>query len=283
MDRSALAMLAAETIQILADGHYTSPSGATVDLTAAIAACVAASFEKSPDALTQLATAVLAAPPACAHTTCSVHNESTLTGAAALTRLSGQHPIGVLNFASARRPGGGFRNGAAAQEESLARSSALVAALARFPEFYAVHRRANDPRYSDRMIYAPGCPVFRDDAGKLLDTPYAVDFITSAAPNAGALARPRTRKSGELRALFRQRAQKVLALACAQGCTALVLGAWGCGVFRNDPELVAEIFAEALLAGGPFYGRFVHVRFSVLDDASAPRNLPAFAARFAPQ
>ena len=64
-----------------------------------------------------------------------------------------------------------------------------------------------------------------------------------------------------------------------------MLGAWGCGVFRNDPAVVAGIFAELLLEGGPFSGRFRHVRFSVMEREDQRRNYLTFAERlnsFAP-
>ncbi len=58
------------------------------------------------------------------------------------------------------------------------------------------------------------------------------------------------------------RAERILAVASAHGHRTLVLGAWGCGVFRNDPAVVAAVFADAL---GRAEGRFDHVVFAVLD------------------
>lgn len=278
MDRSALATIAQETMEILRVGAYDLPSGARVDLTAAIDRCNAGTREWQPDELAQLESQVLGRAPKRAGTTVEVFNESTLAGAAELARVRRFQRVGVLNFASARRPGGGFLNGAAAQEESLARSSALFASLSQVSEFYVAHRRLRDPRYSDRMIYSPGCPVFRDDSGALMSAPYAVDFITSAAPNAGALSRRNSRAG--LPAILKQRAGKLLALACDQGCDALLLGAWGCGVFRNDPEVVAGVFGELLLPGGAYFGRFAHLRFSVLSSGEDQTNYLAFAGRF---
>jgi uncharacterized protein (TIGR02452 family) len=69
----------------------------------------------------------------------------------------------------------------------VARASALAVALEAVPEFYAHHRHHHDPRYTDRVIYSPGVPVFRDDTGRLVE-PYRVAFLTAAAPNVGALS-----------------------------------------------------------------------------------------------
>lgn len=273
--RPILAGIAAETVQILESGFYTNAAGARVELAAWIERCVAGSAYFEPDALVEIEAAVLGAPPPGVQTTITIVEESTLTGARAL--YGEFQRVGVLNFASGRRPGGGFLNGAGAQEESLARSSALYPSLLAHPEYYSAHRHLTGHRYSDRMIYSPDCPVLRDDAGNLLDEPYRVDIITSVAPNAGALARRRRRNGAPLSAILRRRISKILALACSQGCDALVLGAWGCGVFRNDPAVVAGIFAEFLLDGGPFCGRFRHVRFSVMEREDQRRNYLTFA------
>jgi uncharacterized protein (TIGR02452 family) len=95
----------------------------------------------------------------------------------------------VLSFASARHPGGGFLISASAQEERLCRASALYACLSACLQSYEYHRVHSDPFYSDRVIYSPAVPVFRTDRGTLLDNPYTVSFITSAAPNAGVIRR----------------------------------------------------------------------------------------------
>jgi uncharacterized protein (TIGR02452 family) len=283
--RPILAGIAAETVQILERGFYTSAAGTRIELAAWIERCVAGSAYFEPEALAEIEAAVLAQQTPSGHTSIAVVEESTLAGARALAEQGGFQRVGVLNFASGRRPGGGFLNGAGAQEESLARSSALYPSLLAHPEYYSDHRHLTGHRYSDRMIYSPDCPVLRDDAGNLLDEPYRVDFITSVAPNAGALGKRRRRSGAPLSAILRRRIGKILALACAQGCDALVLGAWGCGVFRNDPVVVAAIFAEFLLEGGPFCGRFRHVRFSVMEREDQRRNYLTFAERlnsFAP-
>jgi|GEM_PF-4983582 len=90
------------------------------------------------------------------------------------------------------------------------------------------------------MVWSPRCPVFRKDDGDLLDEPHLATFITSPAPNAGAAGDTRPDELPQIRDVLRQRAEYVLALAASHGYKRLVLGAWGCGVFRNDPQLVAN-------------------------------------------
>jgi uncharacterized protein (TIGR02452 family) len=227
-----------------------------------------------PEDLERLRQEVRGGPPGKFATTLEVVNETTLTGMERV--LSDGGPVAVLNFASAKNPGGGFLNGSQAQEESLARSSALHASLTRAWEFYERHRASPSVLYSDAMILSPGCPVFRDDQGTLLEQPQPATFITSPAPNALAIASNRPQDLPKVPETLRRRAEYVLALAAAHGYRRLVLGAWGCGVFRNDPRVVARAFADHLRDA--WSGRFERVRFSVLDTSLSQETLAAFQA-----
>lgn len=185
--------------------------------------------------------------------------------------------MAVLNFASARNPGGGYVRGAKAQEEALCRASALYETLLEAPEYYEIHRAGRSTFYTDRVIHSPGVPVFRDDRGELLDTPFRAGFLTSPAPNAGTIRRQEPERAAEIPAALARRAERVLETATLHGYPRLVLGAWGCGVFQNDPTEVAEAF-RALLAGR-FAGVFERVVFGVLDRNPGPRE--AFERAFA--
>lgn len=183
---------------------------------------------------------------------------------------AGAGRVAVLNFASARNPGGGVARGARAQEESLARSSALYDALIRCPEFYEFHRDNPDPFYSDQVIYAPDVPVFRRDDGSWLPAPLRAAFLTSAAPNRRMIERDRPGAAGKIPGALSSRARGVLAVAAHHRNSHLVLGAWGCGVFGNDPAEVAEAFAVHLR--GDFAGVFEQVVFAILDVDDATRE-----------
>lgn len=265
MSRDSRAALARETVAILEAGGYQFDDGTLVDLAGRIRDCVFETVLYDPEALERLQEEARALEPGTLQTEISVHNETTLQGARALAE-AGHGKIGVLNFASAKNPGGGFLNGSEAQEESLARSSALYASLQTEPDYYEYHRSNNDPLYTHRAIFSPGCPVFRDDGGSALREPLMlVDFITCPAPNAGAVTQNKPESIDHVPEVLRQRAALVLALALHKKCDSLVLGAWGCGVFKNDPVMVAQTFAD-LLRGEIFGGRFRSVRFSVLDS-----------------
>jgi uncharacterized protein (TIGR02452 family) len=211
-----------------------------------------------------------------------VVNETTLQGIAALHE-EGAERIGALNFASAKNPGGGFLNGSEAQEESLARSSALYASLQQVPSFYEEHRRSSSLLYSDAVIVSPGCPILRDDDGTLRDTPLVATFLTCAAPNAGAMRDNRAGERGAIGETFSQRIGCVLGAALDVGVDSLILGAWGCGVFRNDPAEVARHFADWLIQRGAAR-HFRRVRFSILDRSAGEALVQLFrAALIGPQ
>lgn len=280
MDAKAIA---SGTIQALEQREYRAPDGHLIDLTELLDTCLGGTRSYDPDDLARLRGQVLAAQPGSPPraTSFAVVNETTLQACARLSASQQYQRIGVLNFASARHPGGGFLRGAQAQEESLARSSALYLSLCQCPDFYTFHRAQNTCLYSDRMIYSPACPVFRDDAGQWLARPYVIDLITSPAPNAGAVLRNEPANRPHLVPVLTERASKILALAAAQECDALVLGAWGCGAFRNDPSTVARIFYDALCPSGLYSQCFRHVLFAVHGRAHPQVAYEVFARQFA--
>ncbi|GAA4255273.1 TIGR02452 family protein [Dactylosporangium darangshiense] len=227
--------IARQTVAIAERGDYVNPDGATVSIAAAVAASLAGTRLYEPDE------ELPAGRPADGPPAIEVTRESTLQAA----RRAGPGAA-TLVFASAKNPGGGFLGGAVAQEESLARASALYTSQRTAPAFYDFHRHQRDLRYSDRVIYSPGVPVFRDDKGRLLGEAYTTAFLTAAAPNLGAILRNQSEDAGDVPAVLRRRAARVLRVAAAHGHRTLVLGAWGCGVFRNLPVEVAAAFAAAL-------------------------------------
>jgi uncharacterized protein (TIGR02452 family) len=203
-------------------------------------------------------------------------------GAARRLHEAGAGRIAVLNFASARNPGGGYLGGAKAQEEDLCRHSLLYPCLLQAPDYYAAHRSSADLLYSHRVIYSPDVPVHRGDDGRLLAEPYPVSFLTSAAPNTGQALRRDPSVRDRIQRVLCQRAERVLAVAAHHGVRQLVLGAWGCGVFRNDPRQVAEAFHTHLTTDGAFSSAFEQVVFAVWDRSPDSTNRAAFTERFAP-
>jgi uncharacterized protein (TIGR02452 family) len=271
--------LGRQTVRIAEAGGYTAPSGRAVQLSRAIKICLKGTRFFVPDELEQLRKQVLASPAPDLRTSFEVVNETTLEGIARLL-ATGSDPVAALNFASAKNPGGGFLKGSQAQEESLVRSSALYPSLLRGEAYYKLHRAGESLLYTDAMIYSPACPIFRDDEGRLLEEPQLAGFITSAAPNAGAAYDTRPHELPLIPETFHRRSEYALALAASEGYRRLVLGAWGCGVFRNDPSVVASAFAAHLLHGN-WRNRFERVVFSVLDKSEERSTFRAFHDAFA--
>ena len=266
--RGDAARLGQEAVRIAQAGAYQAPSGRQVAIADAVSRAVRGTRELAPGEPV--------AGPERSGAAARVHvlNATSLEAARALAD-DGLAPC-VLNFASAKNPGGGFLGGAIAQEETLARSSALYACL-EGRSMYEHHRAQRSPLYTSWVIHSPAVPVFRTDAGELLEEPWLASFLTCAAVNAGVARERDASVAARIPSVMRERTERVLAVAEAMGERALVLGAWGCGVFRNDPEMVAAHFDEVL---AEMRGAFDVVVFAVLDTSAERKNLAPFVRRF---
>lgn len=146
----------------------------------------------------------------------------------------------LLNFASYRHAGGGFVTGAWAQEEAICHDSTLYNVLCGFENFYDENEKTlNRSLYTDRAIYSPNIIFERD--GKSAEC----SVITCAAPNFGA-ARGHGVTQTENEKVLARRVDFVISIAEEQGVDTVILGAWGCGVFGQDPAVVARLFKERL-------------------------------------
>jgi len=274
MNREQRAVLAQQTVEILASGFYIAPSGLRVELGADQQAAAHNSRLYRPADFPSLTSGFELHVPR-ADQKIEVTPETTLEAASRLVSAGHEDPC-CLNFASAKNPGGGFLSGSQAQEESLARSSGLHACLVRHMEMYEYNRGLPTSLYSDHMIYSPGVPVFRDDSGQLLERAYKVSFITAPAVNAGAVERNEPETVHLIGPTMAARLERVLWIAARHGHRSLIVGAWGCGVFGNDPAMVGELFARALGAGGKFRGCFKNVVFAVYDRTPKLEVLSSF-------
>ena len=274
MNRNKRAQLGKETVEIVERGWYETADGRHVDIAPQVAKCLSATRLYTPTELDALLSSV---QRRAGNTIFDVSNETSLSAAQRLVVEHGRVNTLCLNFASAKNPGGGFLGGSQAQEESLARSSALYATLLTQDGYYLANRRFDSTLYTDHMILSPGVPVIRDDAGSLLPEPYALTILTAPAVNAGTVRR---NERSQVQSTMAKRIAKVLALAASCGYQDLILGAWGCGVFRNDPHEVASLFANTLMTGGPFCNQFATVTFAVLDTTDNRRIIGPFEKNF---
>lgn len=271
MKKTHRTSVARETVEIIEGGFYKNRDGNVVTIADQMARALAGTRLYRPDDFPEEI-----APSGAGQTaTIEVTGETALEATARLVREESLAPL-CLNFASAKNPGGGFLKGSQAQEESLARSSGLYPTLLRKREMYDYHRAQETCLYSDHMIYSPDVPVFRNDDGDLLDAPYPVTFLTSPAVNAGVVLQKEPENAGRIREVMARRIHRVLWVARVHGHGTLVLGAWGCGVFRNDPQMIAELFYEALGPGGIFHGDFTRIVHPVYDTSSDRNIFNAF-------
>jgi len=266
MNRNTRTELANETLSIIEQGCYTNSHGAVVPLAEKIQHSVENTKLFTPCELEEYVHKCQKQHNG--NTTFTVINETTLEAARRLVVDLDKNDVLCLNFASARNPGGGFLSGSQAQEESLARSSALYKTLQTARTYYEMNRKCGTALYTDHMILSPEVPVFRDDSGRLLVEPYSCGFLTAPAVNAGAVQKNEPKNVSAIEAIMARRIKMVLAVALQEKLHHLVLGAWGCGVFKNDPEEVARLFANELTGKGAFANCFETIVFAVLDKRS---------------
>ncbi|MCR4960257.1 MAG: TIGR02452 family protein [Lachnospiraceae bacterium] len=191
----------------------------------------------------------------------------------------------VLNFASAINPGGGVTLGALSQEECLCRCSTLYFNLATDEmenRFYKPHRKAKDPFYNDDIIYSPGVRVIKSDS----DAPYRlresdwykVNVLTCAAPNLSKIHGGLSKKNEEkLERILRKRIRRIFEVAAKEKNEVLILGAFGCGVFDNPPEIVAKIFRELT---DEYEDYFEIIEYAVYHSNDEKKNYVSFVEAF---
>ena len=215
----------------------------------------------------------------------------------AAMRLAAQYQgkkVAVLNFASATKPGGGVVSGSSAQEESLCRCSTLYPTLDRrflWQKYYDVNRTAWDVLHTDACIYSPGIVICKTDENFPERMPQedwvTVDVISCAAPNLRKAPANQYNPEGgqavsilpdDLRRLHEQRARAILAVAADNGVDILVLGAFGCGAFRNDPRVVAKAYANVLKDCSRYFDL---VEFAIFCRDFETENYDAFAEMLA--
>ena len=172
----------------------------------------------------------------------------------------------VLDFASDSNPGGSWRSKQqGTQEEALCRASSLGLKLE--AHFADVGAGGYMPG-KESCVYVPEVAVFWvKDSGWLVPAiPCAV--VAAALRDVG----------GDVGAL-RRKVRSVLVTAAAHGHSRLVLGAWGCGAFGNDPALVAAAFRDEVRAAAA-RGDVEHVVFAMGDSGAGRRNAALFREVF---
>ena len=216
----------------------------------------------------------------CEHGGVSVYSETTFHIAKSFCQFG---RVAVLNFANPEYPGGGIWNGAMAQEECLCRSSNLYACISNenvFEEFYDYHRDLKNHFYSDRLIYTKDVLVFKNDDAvpQLLpqENWFNVDVITCAAPY---IAKRKYTNSTALLSLLKKRIKNIFEAARDNNVDVIVLGAFGCGAFKNPPLIVASAFKQVMEENN-YFTAFKQIVFAIKPTGNMCSNLMTFREQF---
>ncbi|WP_340015918.1 TIGR02452 family protein [Paenibacillus sp. FSL K6-1318] len=290
--RSMRASIAQQTLVILEEGQYVNGYNCKIEIGTDVQKAIRNSVLYRPSELSGLREKLRTEARAETHSVASlteaeseavsvrieVTGETTLGAASRLTVAEGREDVVCLNFASAKNPGGGFLGGSQAQEESLARATGLYPCIAQMDEMYDYNRKRRSGLYSDHMIYSPRVPVIRDDEDRLLDQYYVSSFITAPAVNAGVVKERGEADDLQIESVMKERIRYILDVAATNGHRTIVLGTYGCGVFRNEPAEVAKYFHDVFVGEG-FKDSFEQIVFAVYDRSAGQRTLKAFQDR----
>lgn len=177
----------------------------------------------------------------------------------ALAKYVNNGKTAVLNMASHKRKGGGVERGAMAQEECLFRCSNLFTIP---DEFYPL--AMNEFVYTHQAVFVKG-----GDYGTIW--PMDADVITMAAPNLNK--ENKNCNAHEVEGIYedimKKKINAMLDVAASNDCDNIILGAWGCGVFKNDPATVARLFKDILETKRYLFEKIV---FAVINDKNSVGN-----------
>jgi uncharacterized protein (TIGR02452 family) len=209
----------------------------------------------------------------------SINKDTTIFAAAKLKKK--YNNVAILNFASAVNPGGGVTVGAKAQEESICRCSNLYNCLIKpdlWQQYYKFHREDTNSFFSNRVIYSKGVTVFMTDTEipEYTDDWFKVDVITCAAPNQSNQSIIDSEVTSKV---FIDRISSILNIAFDNGIEAIVLGAFGCGAYKNPPRIVADAFKYVLVNLG-YENSFKEIVFAIKRSELPCPNLIAFENTF---
>ncbi len=169
-------------------------------------------------------------------------------------KLENDHVL-VLNMASEIKPGGGYKTNAIAQEEVLFYRSTYALSLEKMREYY--------PLSKSETIYSSNVCVFMDTKYRLLN--WKDCFIVSCIALPG-LRRPKLindQLSIKDRETLKMKLTGLFKIAILNNHKYLVLGSLGCGVFRNPPECVANVFKEVLTEYSKYFEEIIFAVLSV--------------------
>jgi uncharacterized protein (TIGR02452 family) len=173
----------------------------------------------------------------------------------------GFNPV-LLNMASASKPGGGYKSGAGAQEESLFRRTCLHLCLQ--DKFYPLEPTSG--------LYTPNvCVIANNENQKYAyyDNPRTMNIISMAAYNNNFTNKVKFELSDQqIQLLTYEKIDTIFKMAIVNSHDVIILSAFGCGAFKNNPETVATIFKYVIKTNN-YDKYFKHIIFAIIDDYNA--------------
>lgn len=271
-----------ETTKYIKAGGYTTPLGKQIQFDFTRMLQMGKCFHQELP--------IVSAPDVPGGTKVMVESNDCLVASERLVK-EGYSPA-LLNFASAGHPGGGVETGARAQEETICRRSTLTRSIYTFDPKYAA-RYGYELQDGDHYpivydfcaVYSPSVTVFREGLDCLLmENPYNVAVITCAALNLNGKYPIKLTPDGQMPKaavdITRNKIRTVFRIGLTYGNDALVLGAFGCGAFKNPPAEIAKLFHE-VMEEPEFKNKYKLITFSIIEDHnSRNRNLRAFEEEF---
>lgn len=167
----------------------------------------------------------------------------------------------VLNFASARNPGGGFLSGSQAQEEAIAKTSNMYMSIKDVKEYYNNPKHHQSGYYDSDVIYSSDLKMFKNSYGDEV-SPVPFEMVTSCAVNVKSLKEVDKKRIEEE---MIERIENIFELAIRQDVETFIVGAWGCGVFKNEPEDIATFFSK-VMKNERYKNKIDHIIFSIFKD-----------------
>ena len=138
-----------------------------------------------------------------------------------------------------------------------------------------------DSTYNDDCVFSPDIIVIKSDTKYPEPLPeterYRTDVITCAAPNLNTFYGKGSVDNNTVKKLHIARAKRILNIAKSENEDVLILGAFGCGAFRNPPEVVAQAWAEVVR---DYIYDFKKIEFAVYCPPKNPSNYMVFKEIF---
>lgn len=246
--REYLTNIANENLEIYKNNYYINNLGNKIELNPSDKIITKTNFDNfaKPEIKENLNNSIIILEENCIKTLIDISNKYN------------QNTIGLLNFASARHPGGGFITGASAQEECICRCSNLYNQQLN-SIYYEINAKSKSITYTDTMIIT-NTSFFRDENYKFLNEIINCCVITCPAVNMKF-----AKNTPEAQLTMKNRMRKIIETFIENNQENIILGAYGCGVFENNPTKIANDFKQILINEN-YIKYFNTVYFSILGE-----------------